>query len=349
MPDCQAACGLIPSRTLRAHCIYSPDKGQIGHLSLLTMTCSAHVDAAHIKGLGPKEGLKDTSQADIQDSVLGTSLNYLQNNEYRGARAARVVAVTRAVNFALDYHAVTAVAVVAGNEERQQAGDEEENAVPGVVSHGALAIDVEAIPVARDSSESQINAVRAVGRPVGAIRVGNAAQAVDAADERAHEQKVDKGNKLGRVPCARIQKQRADRPCRSQYRDYEEHQNRPRRQQVAVVVPCNEPGEHAQGGNQRDDLEDAPEDERKPGNRHFDGVWLLVVFYLGGLAQRNGVVQAWFNSGVATVLEVEDDSAQKNAGGRKFLRQRLGCSLFEARARAVQRSSAGTTRDGTAP
>lgn len=42
--------------------------------------------------------------------------------------------MTRAVDFALDDHAVTAVAVVTGDEQRQQAGDEEENAVPGTVS-----------------------------------------------------------------------------------------------------------------------------------------------------------------------------------------------------------------------
>jgi hypothetical protein len=49
----------------------------------------------------------------------------------RGARAARVVTVTGAVDFALNDHAVTAVAVVTGDEERQKAGDEEEDAVPG--------------------------------------------------------------------------------------------------------------------------------------------------------------------------------------------------------------------------
>lgn len=39
--------------------------------------------------------------------------------------------MTRAVDFALDDNAVAAVAVMTGDQERQQAGDEEENAVPG--------------------------------------------------------------------------------------------------------------------------------------------------------------------------------------------------------------------------
>lgn len=47
----------------------------------------------------------------------------------RGARAARVM-VARAVDLALNDDAVAAVAVMAGDEESEQAGDEEENAVP---------------------------------------------------------------------------------------------------------------------------------------------------------------------------------------------------------------------------
>ena len=41
-----------------------------------------------------------------------------------------MVAVTGAVDLALNDHAITAVAVVTGDEECQKAGDEEENAVP---------------------------------------------------------------------------------------------------------------------------------------------------------------------------------------------------------------------------
>lgn len=41
-----------------------------------------------------------------------------------------MVAVTGAVDLALNDHAITAVAMVTGDEECQKAGDEEENAVP---------------------------------------------------------------------------------------------------------------------------------------------------------------------------------------------------------------------------
>lgn len=47
----------------------------------------------------------------------------------RGARAARVM-VARAVDLALDDDAVAAVAVMAGDQEGKQAGDEKEDAVP---------------------------------------------------------------------------------------------------------------------------------------------------------------------------------------------------------------------------
>ena len=47
----------------------------------------------------------------------------------RGARAARVM-VARTVDFALNDDAVAAVTVVAGNQKSEQAGDEEEDAVP---------------------------------------------------------------------------------------------------------------------------------------------------------------------------------------------------------------------------
>lgn len=48
----------------------------------------------------------------------------------RVARAARAVAVTRAVDFALDDDAVAIVAVVSVNEECEDASNEEEDDVP---------------------------------------------------------------------------------------------------------------------------------------------------------------------------------------------------------------------------
>lgn len=129
------------------------------------------------------------------------------------------------------------------------------------LEHSALSVDVEAVAIARDVEKAQISAIRAIRRPVGAVRIGNATKNVDTADECANKEKVDEGYEFGRVSCPRVQEQRSQRPCRSQHRHYEEHQNRSRRKQIAVIVPRDKPGEHAQCRNQRDDLEDAPENE----------------------------------------------------------------------------------------
>ena len=46
--------------------------------------------------------------------------------------------MTGTVDFALNDHAVTAVAVVTGDKERQQAGDEKEDAIPKQLSVSVL-------------------------------------------------------------------------------------------------------------------------------------------------------------------------------------------------------------------
>jgi len=186
----------------------------------------------------------------------------------RGARAARVM-VARTVDLALNDDAIAAVTVMAGYQKSEQAGDEEEDAVHDAerkrrLEHGALPVNVQIVTIARDGKEAQVLAVLATGRNAGAVRIRNTAEAVDAADESADEEQVDESNEFGRVSCARVQEKRAHCPRRTKYRNDEEHQDGARREKVALVEPGNEPGEHAQRGDQRDDLEDAPEDERKP-------------------------------------------------------------------------------------
>ena len=132
------------------------------------------------------------------------------------------------------------------------------------LEHGALPVNIQVVAIARDGKEAQILAVLAAGGDAGAVRIRNTAEAVDAADESADEEQVDESNEFGRVSCARVQEKRAHCPRRTKYRNDEEHQDGARREKVALVEPGNEPGEHAQRGDQRDDLEDAPEDERKP-------------------------------------------------------------------------------------
>ena len=83
--------------------------------------------------------------------------------------------------------------------------------------HSALSVDVQTVAVARNVEKPQVRAVRSVGRPVGAVRIGDASQAVNTTDECANEEKVDEGNEFGRVSCARVQKQGPHCPCCSKY------------------------------------------------------------------------------------------------------------------------------------
>jgi hypothetical protein len=151
------------------------------------------------------------------------------------------------------------------------------------LEHGALAVDIPAIAVARDGEEAEVSAVRAVGRPVGAVGVCDSTERVDSTDESADKQQIDKGNKVGRVPRTRIQEQGAQRPGRAEHRDDEEHEDGARREEVALVVPAHEPRKHAERGDQRDDLHDPPEDEGDAGDGHGGGGTLSGLVVVSGL------------------------------------------------------------------
>lgn len=134
-------------------------------------------------------------------------------------RVAWAVAVTGSVDFALDDNAI--IAVVVGNEQSQNRSDEEKDDVhdakgPRCLEHSALAVDIEAIGVSRDSEYAQIRTVGAGATPVGAVCISNASELIDGTDKGAHKEKVDKGNKLGRVPGARVEKQSRRYPCSSE-------------------------------------------------------------------------------------------------------------------------------------
>ena len=77
------------------------------------------------------------------------------------------------------------------------------------LEHGALLVDVKIEPVPRHSDDAEIGAVGAVGAPVGAVGLCDAAQTPDGADEGADEEQVDKGDEFGRVFGARVEEQRA--------------------------------------------------------------------------------------------------------------------------------------------
>jgi hypothetical protein len=229
------------------------------------------------------------------------------------------------VNLALNNHAVSTV--VAVDKQRQKAGEEEEEAVHDAkrkrsLEHGALAVDIPAIAVAGDGEEAEVSAVRAVGRPVGAVGVCDSTERVDSTDESADEQQIDKGNKVGRVPRTRIQEQGAQRPGRAEHRDDEEHEDGARREEVALVVPAHEPRKHAERGDQCDDLHDPPEDEGDAGDGHGGGGTLSGLVVVSGLWWRErericaGVVQQ--RKMVQQRKRVEQQEKGGGAGGRSF-------------------------------
>lgn len=200
--------------------------------------------------------------------------------------------VTGSVDFALDDDAL--LTVMAGDEQSQKGSDEEENNVPeasvsasitvmvpkylhdskspGSLEHGTLTVDLQAPSVSSDGEQAQVGAVDSPSTPVGAVCVSDASERIDCTDEGADEQKVDKGNKLGRVPCACVEKESSHDPCCSEHRYDEENQDGGWCEKLARVVPIDEPGQHAQRGYEGDELEDAPENEGQAGEGH-DGGW----------------------------------------------------------------------------
>lgn len=78
-----------------------------------------------------KVGSCPSCNRETSNNALDVAATAVAVARVRGARATRVVAVTGAVDLALNDNAVAAVAVVSGNEKSEKAGDEEEDAVPG--------------------------------------------------------------------------------------------------------------------------------------------------------------------------------------------------------------------------
>lgn len=159
-------------------------------------------------------------------------------------------------------------------------GNEEEDAVHDAeckagLEHGAVLVHIQApwvVAVATDVTQDTQVEVETAGGKVGAIRIGNAAQEVDASDEAANEAQVDKGDEETRVPRPAVSKECRDGPRRRQHTTYEEHQYEVRRQDVGSNVSMHKIGQHAHDGDQGDDLEQAPENEREAGEGHVDGV-----------------------------------------------------------------------------
>jgi uncharacterized Zn-binding protein involved in type VI secretion len=156
----------------------------------------------------------------------------------------------------------------------------------GRLEHSTRLIDVQRKAVSGKGNATQTPQVKvvvvgAIVAPIGAVRVSDAAQTPHCADEGAHKEEIDEGDEVGRVFGARVQEEGAYCPCGSEHRDDEEDENGGGCEQAAVVVEVNEPGQHAQGWDQSEDLHDAPEHEREAGEGH-GGRGRCATAWVGG-------------------------------------------------------------------
>ena len=140
--------------------------------------------------------------------------------------------------------------------QRDDAGHDEEDDVhdgegEAGLEHGARLVDVDAErPVVDDpgaDDDGVAVARHAAGRAepavrVAAVGVGDAAQVVDARDQRAREAQVDEGHEVPVAPHRRPLEQRHQRPRAGQRGHDEEHQDVRGRQLVLVDVAVDEVG-----------------------------------------------------------------------------------------------------------
>jgi hypothetical protein len=146
------------------------------------------------------------------------------------------------------------------------------------LEHGASAVDVQSERAARDLNNAEVRAVCSAPDPVGAVGISDSSKFVDSTDESTNEEKVNKGDEIGRVAGFGVEEQGTDCPCCCQSRYYEEDEDRSRCEEVAVVEEVDKPGEHANDRNQGDDLEDPPEHEGEARKRH-DG-WRKLLRWM---------------------------------------------------------------------
>jgi hypothetical protein len=144
-----------------------------------------------------------------------------------------------------------AAVVAAADHGREQAGDEEEDAVhdaedPAGLEHGAGLVDVDAKRIhvrgAEDAEAQRVGLLVDVGARV----AGDAAQVPDAGDEGADEAEVDEGDEVRVVARAVVGEEGEDGPHGRQDGDDEEDEDRGGREQVLRVVDVDEVGEHAE-------------------------------------------------------------------------------------------------------
>lgn len=130
----------------------------------------------------------------------------------------------------------------------------------------------------------------AVGE-VCAVCVGDAAEVVDACDEGADKAEVDKGDEAGVCGGAVVGEEGEDGPGEGEDGDDEEDEDGGGGESVGVVVFFDEPGEHADGGDQSEDLPNTGDHENKR-EKHLEPISTASFFsYCSGW--MNLIEEGW--------------------------------------------------------
>lgn len=116
----------------------------------------------------------------------------------------------------------------------------------------------------------QIQVSRAAGEG-GAAGAADAAQRVHGRDEGADKAQVDEGDEEARAAGARVGDERRERPRRRQHGHDERDEDVVGGEDVVGDEAVHEVGEHADDGDQRDQLGEPPEDEEDAGEGHCAG------------------------------------------------------------------------------
>jgi hypothetical protein len=210
------------------------------------------------------------------------------------ARAAAVAVAVVVVIRATVVIGADAVAVVEGDK----GGPGEEDAVhnakrPRGLEHGAGLVGAQVEVGVGEGDAAGRRGVGAVAGEAGAVRVGNAAQVVDGGDEGADKGGVDEGDEAGVGRGAVVAEEGEDGPGESEDGDDEEEEDGGWGEGVDLVEAVDEPGEHAHGGDQGDDLQDARSDKghcEKHGGRVVRKQRLDDVRRLVWLRGREGAI-----------------------------------------------------------
>jgi len=124
-------------------------------------------------------------------------------------------------------------------------------------------------------------------RPIRTVRMRHASQIVNSGNESSHEEEIDKSAEVRVILGTPIAHKSNNRPEASQHRNNEQHQDGRGRQLVAVREAVDEPGQHADGGDEREDFGEAPSGEGETG-QHV----LTVVNSQLGFGERRGNLRA---------------------------------------------------------